>query len=202
MSFGFRAGDRDHDEDLMSGGPSNHGKLAGVSRSPSLARLLSVSAIVVALAVAGSLALEDVLRKEALNDDSSPVQTTENTAPKPALSETPPDTNVRNDLVRVNYLERRLALLERQIVVLQTQLTAAQQDNVKFGAKLVSLQTQLTSTSVPLERVASETGTLNGPDTPADDNASETVVAPDQRTPRSKIMAKLEAAPEKPKTRP
>lgn len=111
-------------------------------QSPDLSRLLSISSIVVALVVAGALALEGVIGRSNFA-----------AVPKPEeIAETPPvshDPMVRADQKRVQYLEQRLSLLERQIVVLQTQVSSEQKRSSALKVQVTSLETAMSETETP-----------------------------------------------------
>lgn len=115
-------------------------KTAG--QSPDLSRLLSISSIIVALVVAGALALEGVIVRQELVSAPQPVETAK-VQTEPALEK------IRADKKRMRHLEKRLALLERQIVVLQTQVVSERKQAAALEAKVASLQLTLAEAETP-----------------------------------------------------
>lgn len=141
---------------------------------PNLPRLLSISAIIVALVVAGSLALEDAaLNNKAATEasvepavDSTRPAPHENpmivTAPMPDLdtaaaraTETAMDIDPvvikepQVDDTRVQMMERRLGLLEKQIVVLQEQAKTDQEIKTDLSEKVAELEVQVIAARKP-----------------------------------------------------
>lgn len=106
-------------------------------QSPDLSRLLSISSIIVALVVAGSLALEGMISRNQFTQAPAPEALAE-------VKRTPEEIRTRADQQRVQYLEQRLALLERQIVVLQTQVSSEQRQSTELKVKVSSLETAVT----------------------------------------------------------
>lgn len=101
-------------------------------RPPDLSRLLSITAILVALAVAGSFVLDDMTRLE--RSARTPAASTLPSAQIPLA-----EPNGQ----RVKELEKRIALLERQIVLLQEQALSGQRITSSIQAQLSSLEAQL-----------------------------------------------------------
>ena len=100
---------------------------------PDLSRLLSVTAILVALAVAGSFVLDDMTRFErAAHSPASPKTPSAQLSPAGQ-----PDGR------RVKVLEKRIALLERQIVLLQEQSLAEQRQTSSMQVKLTAIEDQM-----------------------------------------------------------
>lgn len=116
-------------------------------RAPDLSRLLSISAILVSLAVAGSFVLDEMMRFERAAQILPPAKSAnakDAVAQPAAVKVAPPDA--AQDLSRVRSLEKRLALLERQIVLLQQQALTSQRRNSSFQAQLTSMEMQLDET--------------------------------------------------------
>ncbi len=138
-------------------------------RSPDLSRMLSISSIVVALVVAGALALEGVIGRSQL----SSITKAEDVVEAPPA---PHGNTVRADQKRVQYLEQRLALLERQIVVLQTQVSSEQKQSSALTVKVTSLESAITEAEDPrVEQV----NLANAPDPVRDPGLPEVKPAED-----------------------
>ena len=141
---------------------------------PNLPRLLSISGIIVALIVAGSLALEDAARQNADGTSAEPGRIAESTRPHPdedpSVVTAPmpemapsgePDAEIALDIEpviikvaavdesRVQVLERRLGLLEKQIVVLQTQARTDQDIKSDLSDKVAELEVQVIASRKP-----------------------------------------------------
>lgn len=106
-----------------------------------VSRLLSITSIIVALTVAGSLAIENVMRRMARTPEMTPVLSAEKSKPAPVT--TPIAAPVKTDETRMKFMERRLTLLERQIIMLQTQSTEGQQKQVSIENKVSALESRL-----------------------------------------------------------
>ncbi len=112
-------------------------------RSPDLSRLLSVSSIIVALVVAGSLALEGVLSRRQVTQVPNPIELAE-TSPQPDQE------RFHADKQRVQHLEQRLSLLERQIIFLQTQISSEQKQSNTLHLKIASLENAVAEANIPV----------------------------------------------------
>lgn len=115
-------------------------ELDGGKPRTNVSRLLSITSIIVALTVAGSLAIENITRRVAHTPESAPIQIAEQPTVTPV--QTPVAVPVKTDETRMKFLERRLTLLERQIIMLQTQATVEQKKHVSFETKLSALETK------------------------------------------------------------
>lgn len=151
-------------------------------RAPDLSRLLSISAILVSLAVAGSFVLDEMMRFERAAQILPPAKSAnakDAVAQPAAVKVAPPDA--AQDLSRVRSLEKRLALLERQIVLLQQQALTGQRRNSSFQAQLTAMEMQLDETESIVVASASE---------PAQTPAPAPVLAP-----TAAVVVATESAP-------
>ena len=141
---------------------------------PNLPRLLSISTIIVALVVAGSLAIEDAALQKTAGSEPAAQPVVESTRPDPyeermvvtaPMPEVDPADAPNPEIAmeiepvvikepqiddsRVQLMERRLGLLEKQIVVLQEQAKADQETKSDLSEKVAELEVQVIAARKP-----------------------------------------------------
>ncbi len=105
---------------------------------PNLARIMSISGIMLAVIAAAAMAAERMFSEPA---------TTFQVASDGSAEPAPPDGAIMNftdpDATDVQLAERRIVLLERQIILLQSQLRDAQTDDTGFMQRIAVLERRL-----------------------------------------------------------
>lgn len=173
MSLQFTRLSETHDRHQAADGSDRDVPVLGdTARPTNVSRLLSVSGIIVALTIAGSLVVENIVRRADYPGIAPPKLAAEATMPATAqpapvepasIMPAPVEAPVQTDQTRINMMLRRLTLLERQTIAQQTETKTGRENSAELVSRVATLEARIETLETELAAVKARPEAKPGP---------------------------------------